>query len=704
MDDVGGGVPGEVRFVSDHLRRTFESLIDMGDFDRRSGHERDIAFLSRALAAQAVRIVTDCGPQEAAAAVTDGADDQGIDAIAISPSGSDIWFIQAKWSFKGRAVLRENDALRLVVALRHLTNRRYQGSNPRINGLLHRIDEALSSPRCTVHLVAALAGDGHLALQAEQQLARVGEEFGFEGRTPVKVHSLGLADFHSAARLQAAPVPLNVTTSLTQGWHAVHTPYPAYMGLVPASEVAAWYESHGLRLLDPSLRDIFRVDRLDKEAVHQLITEPEHFWYLSQELTLTCDSVHAEYFGRRIQGEPARLHLSNACVVNGAHLLAPVAHAAALDPGAVDRALVPVRVICVADASKNFVSQLTASSLTDNRPNVLDRVASDPQQALIREEFAGVLDKQYVFKKGAIPPAPGAGCTVQEAALALACSHPDVALVAHTSADSEYLFLPSPGGAYTRLFGQAPPARHIWTAVLVHRLVQSTLVELARTEPPWVRDVIEHGDLLISHLVFEYIGIESRAGWVQAAQEDEDWAKERIQRRVRSLASAVSGLYGESVFLASIFTDTHKCRQLATTVSESLSSRGESRTRQQGRPARRPSSVSILVDHRRIPDGTRLVYLPSSLAEEEAIGDWLREDPRRYLATWVNDRRNPLIWAVDGETYSPTGLTTHIWQEAHWLDAPAAVRGPAGWHVPGEGTLVELADRLAPSTELDGGV
>lgn len=78
--------------------------------------------------------------------MTDGPGDYGIDAIAFSPSGSDIWFIQAKWSESGRAVLTESNALHLVSALRSLAEHRLDGANDRIHRLRNRIDEALSSP------------------------------------------------------------------------------------------------------------------------------------------------------------------------------------------------------------------------------------------------------------------------------------------------------------------------------------------------------------------------------------------------------------------------------------------------------------------------------------------------------------------------------------------------------------------------------
>ncbi|MFJ1954547.1 hypothetical protein G6W61_16490 [Streptomyces sp. KAI-26] len=703
MDDASDDLPGVMRVVRGHLTETYADLIDVGDLDRRPPQVRDLSFLSRALAAQAVRILTECSAPEAAAAVTDGEGDHGIDAIAVSPNGSDIWFVQAKWSDRGRAVLGEDGALKLVAGLRRLANRHYDGVNVKINRQLTRIDEALSSPRCTVHLVAALAGGGQVTYQAEQRLTRVGQEFGFDGRTPVKVHTLGLADFHTFARLHAAPGPVQITATLTQGWHTVHTPYLAFAGSVPAGEAAAWFEAHGPHLLAPALRNT-RSDRIDQAIVEQLVEEPENFWYYSNGVTLMCDSVQAQFFGRRLQGEPARLELGNARLINGARTLAAVAHAVAQHPATAEQALVPLRVICVDSAPEGFLSQLSATPQSDSHTDLLDQVAADPQQLRIREEFAAELGKQYVFKRGAPPPAPSAGCTVQEAALALACAHRDVSLSAHTSAGLEHLFRPSPAGAYNRLFGQAPPGRQIWAVVQAHRLVQDALADIARTESPWRREVMDHGDLLISHLAFQSIGLEDTEDWVHNAQQDPDWAKQWTADIVRSLAAAVTDRYGQSVFLASVFTDASKCRVLAEIVSRASATGNQESTANTVAPARRRrNSISVLVDHGRIPDGTRLLYRPGSPPEEAAIGDWLHENPRRYLATWVNDRQRPLIWEADQQAYSPTGLIMHIWREAGWGEAPVAVQGPARWFLPGEGTLADLAGELVRAAALDGG-
>jgi hypothetical protein len=77
-------------------------------------------------------------------------------------------------------------------------------------------------------------------------------------------------------------------------------------------------------------------------------------------------------------------------------------------------------------------------------------------------------------------------------------------------------------------------------------------------------------------------------------------------------------------------------------------------------------------------------------------------DRKRGHATWINDPAKPLLWAYDGGQYSPSGLVMRIWQLAGWDKAPVAAQGPTRWHVPGEGNLSDLANRLVDHSTVDG--
>ncbi|MGW6482739.1 AIPR family protein [Streptomyces sp. NPDC055059] len=696
MDDAD--YPVQLRQLRAYLNRTYASLIDVADLGHQPPQGRDVGFLARALAAQAASILTGITPEEAAATVVDGPGDMGIDAIAVSATGRDIWFIQAKWSNTGRARLSEQDAITLIAGLQQLADRRYGGFNARIHALSNRIDEALSSPRCRVHLVAALNGDGRLTSETEERLNRVGEQFGFADRVPVTVQTLGLADFHSAARLTDTPVPVRIQATLTDGWHAIQMPYPAWVGAVQAGELASWYDSYRSRLFDPGMRPP-SAEQADQATVNRLVAEPEEFRYLSNGITLVCDRVTSHYFARRAPGQPVRLELDNARVVKGAQTVACVAEAVDRAPEVGEQALVPLRVICLDDASGDLVAKISQAAERESQSDPLDYVALDPNQRAIRNEFMHFLGKEYVFKNGAVAPAPDAGCTVMEAALALACADPDVSLATRAGADPAYLWRPSPEGAYSRLFGRRPNVRQLWQSVLFLRQVRTALSAAAADESPRVREILEHGELLVAHLLFQDIGSEALEDNDGTA--DSAWVAQRTLHIAILLASTVEHFYGQHVFLAGVFADERKCHVLAEAVSRSLTVPSQMAPPYTPGVRRRPNSVTVLIDHGRIPDGTRLMYRPNAI-EERALGDWLSEDPTRYLATWTNHPRQPLIWAVDGQAYSPSALVNRIWREARWDEAPSAVQGTRCWVIPGEGSLADIAATLTPPAGGDG--
>ncbi|MDX3579230.1 AIPR family protein [Streptomyces sp. FL07-04A] len=690
-------LPDTMRYVRNHLTHFYRPWIDTADVAHRSGEERETVFLSRALAAQAVSMLTGCGPEEAAASVVDGPGDSGIDAIAFSKGGSDVWFVQAKWSHKGQARLREQDVAVLVTGLQRLADQRYEGFNSGIRASLNRINDALTSPRCRVHLVAALAGDARLTLEVERQLTAVGQGFGFADHIPVTVHTLGLADFHSAARTGAGLAPVSVSATLSDGWHRIDAPYEAYSTSVSADELASWYSTHADRLFDPALRS-HSTGRPDPVALSRLIDRPEEFWYLTQGITVVCERIQQQFLARRAPGQPLLMRLDNARVVTGDTVIATVAQAVDQRPSTGSLALIPMRVICIGGAPEEFTSRLTQASEVEGSFEPRDLFALDPLQVALRDEFADELGKEYVYRRGAVAPAPDAGCTMQEAAVALACAHPDVSLVARASADPSYLWRPAPEGAYTRLFGGRPSARQVWQCVLLLRQVRTALAHAAAGGLRRGRDLAEHGDLLVAHLVLRQIDSDFLEELTESPVELEDWVTQRTWKIAELVASATENLFGAHLFLASVFTDERKSHVLAESVTRTLTPPPDALPRDVSQRRRLPNSVLTLVEHGRIPEGTRVMYRPSP-TEERAIGEWLSEDPRRYLATWTNHPRRPLIWEIDHKAYSPSALVTHIWSEAAWGEAPSVVQGPSRWVIPGEGTLADLAREVAPPNE-----
>ncbi|WP_290050372.1 AIPR family protein [Amycolatopsis solani] len=701
--DVSGGsrrgreMPLEVQHIRDALRREFTSRISMADYEGRAGTDFDNAFLSRALAARAARILTDCSSDEAAAGVIDGRDDFGIDAVAFSASGSELWLIQAKWSDRGQAGFNTAAAHKLIHGLKKLDNRDFDQFNVRLQSLADRVRGVLGLPTCKVFLIVAVVGEGRLSEETEAILKEAAIDFGGWGRT-VEHRVLNQAAFHRAVREDLAPEPITIVATMSEGWHSRETPYQAFDGLVCVEELANWYADHGERLYDRNVRRSLGLTGVNQTLVESLTDDPQGFWYRHNGITVQCNTIEQEFFAQRGPSKPVRLTLHNASVVNGAQTVTSAYRAYERTPDALGEAFVTVRIISVNGTPEGFAKEITKATNTQNHMERRDFIAIDETQSLIREDFRLTLDKEYVFKRGEIDPAPASGCSVREAATALACAYPDPILAVRVNGSTEALWEEGPGGAYTRLFGKQPNACQIWRTVLLMRAVRDALHDVRSTLSGRSASIAESGALLIAHIVFQLVGTD---GIEEIDSEWESGLNEvpaLVEGVLAQLIPLMDHFFGEGSYVTSTFANEQRCQQLVTGVLQALAEGTNVRdltTFQSDipKPRRRPSTVSLIIDHNLIPAGTRLEYQPSP-TEEQAIGIWLRNGQGRSFATWVDDRRRPLLWEADGQRYSPSGLVTQIWRKADWREAWSAVQGPKQWYVPGEGSLVEIAERL----------
>ncbi|MGY5124127.1 hypothetical protein [Streptomyces nigrescens] len=71
---------------------------------------------------------------------------------------------------------------------------------------------------------------------------------------------------------------------------------------------------------------------------------------------------------------------------------------------------------------------------------------------------------------------------------------------------------------------------------------------------------------------------------------------------------------------------------------------------------------------------------------------WIATAPDRGRAVWRNDTARPLVWEADGEAYAASPLVRRMRGEA--MDKHQQVQGTLYWHIPGEGSLYDIAKEL----------
>lgn len=694
--------PRALNQIKHVLNRDFVDLINMDDFENRQPQELEKARLSRAVACLALRGLTDLEDHEIIECLVDGRKDEGIDAIAISETSREIWLVQAKWSEKGNAGVDKNAALKLMRGWRLIDNNSFDQLNARIQKMEDRLRAVLRDPHARVHLVATVTGSGNLSSEVQEVFDDELAEANGHGLT-LDYRVVNTTALWQQIRVEEAPKDVEIQATMKQ-WVHVTMPTQMYQGIVPADQVARWYGDAGEQLFRKNIRSTLGINDVNAGIVETLREHPEYFLLFHNGITIICDSVETEFPQRRRQDEPVILRMRGASVVNGAQSVTSLHHAGMEDPECVQDADVSVHVICTRGMPSDLPDQITRTRNRQNQVLERDFVALDETQTHIREEFALLLEKSYAYKRGEADPAPDQGCSVVHAAVALACAHPNTKLAVRAKQNVDTLWERGSDGAYDMLFGEQPGAHQIWGSVRLHRQVVAQAHEVAKEFKGRASDMAERGDFLLAHLIFQMLdpqGIE---------HEDYDWegaltkVPELVAIALPWLVHHVDQNYADSrSSLTRTLSDPQRCKIIiekalidiraghpVPKIPESYHRQAQQRS---ARKLRRPNSVNVLKDAGVLSNGTRLLFQAMHKTEDQALRAWLTENPLRTQATWTNNRRYPLLWSMDGEQYSPSGLVMHMYSQSGWENSPVSVQGPSRWFIDGT-SLTEMAERI----------
>lgn len=692
-----GEVATQVRQVERELRRAYveSGFLDVDDLQGQPEEYSAPRLLSRSLAAQAVRIVTGFSRQEAAATVIDGPNDQGIDAIAVVEGANPhVYVVQAKWSKNGKASSDRAAVKELIDGLRIIDDEDFAAFNPRGRQLAEHAKTVLDTGTVPVTQVVVLmradpVTDGfHDALE-------VGER-DFNRHRPILDNRIILAaEVWRSIRddLKTDPVELEVELF---PWFSGSSPYEYFQGVADTGQVANWGK-HGSSLFHLNIRNPLGSNSINNTLVDTLKEEPAYFWYFNNGITILCESVERHVSSMRMpEKSPVALTLHNASVVNGAQTVRSIADAVAQSSEAAE-GQVGVRII-VTGTSSDFAKKTTQATNRQNRVEPRDFIALDRVQSAIFEEMRAELGLEYSVQRSELDPLPETGCSVVEAACALACAHRDPQYAARISViSSDALWERGPQGMYDNLFHPQPGVYLLWNAVSVLRTVREKLHELRGRYEGRGAALIEHGVYLLTHLVIRRLDTEGMDDsdpsltWSDGAKRQ---ARDLVEELVPALSAAIDEVEGTRSQIRAVCSDAARCRgvvEYVLTESNKLSAEDKYRRSTRQRKRRRPNAVPVIIDQGLLEEGEPLALTTPTSTESEALRSWLAEHPERGRATWVPQRSKPILWSADGRQYSPSGLVFHIWELAGWEQRPVAVQGPARWATSSGATLAEHA-------------
>ncbi len=550
--------------------------IDLADLAQHGPDQQRKNGLSRALVAFAVSKLWEWDPEAAAAAVTDGSSDNGLDAIAVDLNGPRILIAQSKWN-EGTGSMAKADMLLFKNGVEDLLHGRFDNFSAPIQARWQEIQIALQDPSVRIDLVVAHSGSGALAENVSAVIRPIVENLN-EFEQVATFRYLGQEGLHGFLTQHATPIDLDVELS---DWGVLEAPVRSFYGHVSAQSIAEWHDTHGDALFNSNIRSTLSHSAVNDAIYESIKTAPEKFWYYNNGVTILCskfEKAPTNANDRRV----GLFRFTGVQVVNGAQTVGSISRAMATKPQAtpanadggpeptVDTpdARVMVRFIELEGAPDSFGSEVTRWTNTQNRVGGRDFLALDPEQERIAQEFA-IDELKYVFRSGEADPLPDAGCGVQEATIALACANADMRIAVQAKREVSRLWADIEKSPYKALFNANTNKSVVWDAVRILRDTEQGLAVVRAGLTGKDQNFLVHLNRVVPWIVNQHVRARfklSTANWADVAarvRESVDFAAPRLA------ALAVAEYPGYPANLAKNATE---CERLARIVLAELNS------------------------------------------------------------------------------------------------------------------------------------
>jgi hypothetical protein len=231
----------------------------------------------------------------AAAAITDGGNDNGIDALHYDEREKRLYVVQSKWIRDGRGEPDNGDVKKFVAGIRDLFNQSFDRFNAKVKDKRALVNQALNDPATRYHIVLAYTGADGLAQPSARDIDDLKDEMNDRSEV-VYVSVMRQKELHSSliTAVSGQPITLDITLS---HWGRIENPQQGFYGQVNGAQVIDWWSRFGPLLFSRNLRGVVGDSDVNEEMKQTIETKHELFWYFNNGITLISDTVDRTMVG-----------------------------------------------------------------------------------------------------------------------------------------------------------------------------------------------------------------------------------------------------------------------------------------------------------------------------------------------------------------------------------------------------------------------
>ena len=550
-----------MRQIKAQLQANYGGKIDLTDLGGMLNDTIDPVFLTRGLAAFALKSLNDISYDESSACITDGYQDNGIDAVYYNEAEKILYLVQAKYSQDGTGTINLGDAQKFLQGFKDIINARYERFNGKLQIKQPVIDAALDDTNTKIMLVIVYTGQAPLSTEANNAIKDVLQENN-DPTEVVIVKILRQQNIYAFIAQGAAGSSINLDVALEQ-WGVVREPYLSYYGMVNASDIVDWWNQYYPKIFEPNIRVYLGDTSVNDSIGDTLRTEPQNFWYYNNGITALCDNVKKRPIGGASR-ESGVFVCEGFQIVNGAQTVGSVATANTVMPEQVAQAKVFIKIKSLENCPEEFKAYVTRNTNTQNRIEKRDFVSLDPEQERIKNEL-GLENIHYVYKTGSSIPTSTNGFDLNEATLARACSEPDVALTVQAKREIGKLWEDITKAPYRALFHAGVNGLALWKKVCVLRSVETSLEQLRAGKSGRNKLLLVHGNRIVAHIVFKRLP-HNIGGTLDALSAQDIAVINNLTTAASEEVITQANAYYPDSYPANIFKNLTKCKILIGTI------------------------------------------------------------------------------------------------------------------------------------------
>lgn len=546
--------------IKARVTKVFGGILDLEDIASQRGNQENFV-LTRGLAAHAIQFLSTCDVKSAAGAVTDGSDDNGIDAIYYDEKDKRLYLVQAKWIHSGKGEPDSGDVKKFVAGVTDLFNLKFEKFNKKVRSKKKFILQALEDPFSRYSIVLAYTGVNSLATHASNDLETLKKDLN-DTSDMVDVVILNQNKLHSSLTVGLLGDPIVIDISL-KSWGKVAAPYLAYYGQVTAGQISSWWQQYHNRLFARNLRNILGDTEVNTEIRSSLNSKPDSFWYFNNGITVVAQKVK-KTMAHGADTEYGTFHCEDVSIVNGAQTVGTIGRYFENSLNDSTNIFIAVRIISLDGTPATFGEQVTRSNNRQNKIESRDFVTLDPEQNRIKQELA-IDGVTYTIARSQFTVQSDKSFDLVDCTTALACASGKPHLIVLAKKEIGKLWEDIGTTPYKELFNQTISGMYIWRCVRIQRMVDQTIHHLQRTSvsSDLEEGVIFHGNRVISAIVFHRIGRSNLEchRYQFESQVTYEVVRSCVEDGAKSLKAIVEAKYRSPV-LQNLFKNLTKCKEM----------------------------------------------------------------------------------------------------------------------------------------------